>query len=62
MTTIRPYREDDRAAVEGLGLAVIEPWTWAPARPAGPPAGQHRGERPFGRVWDLDLIERELTR
>jgi GNAT superfamily N-acetyltransferase len=26
MTTIRPYREGDRAAVEGLGLAVIDWW------------------------------------
>src|SRR5262245_7752393 len=26
MATIRPYRKDDRAAVEGLGLAVIDWW------------------------------------
>src|SRR5262249_48412278 len=26
MTTIRPYRADDRAAVEGLGSAVIDWW------------------------------------
>jgi GNAT superfamily N-acetyltransferase len=49
MTTIRPYREGDRAAVEGLGLAVIDWWN------EGAALHQVAGGRPVAHLQAVDL-------